>query len=98
MTRQLEQASEERSLKRDKVVLYACNGGMLDSIRRDGGILEGLSFKFGEYDCLLTLRADFPAGRRVAFVGGDDLAYCIRKAFKASSAGKLHWRVDKYRK
>lgn len=96
MTRQLEAESENRAAKRDRVVLFACNGGLLDTIRREGGMLEGLSFKFGEYDCLLTLRAEFPAGRRVCFIGGDDLAYCIRKAYVAAQRGNLRWKQDKF--
>lgn len=96
MTRLLETSSEDAQEKRDKLVLFACNGGLLEAVLREGGILKGFSFKVGDYDCLMTIRADFPAGPKVTFVDGDDLAYCLRKSYLAARNGRLRWREDQF--
>ena len=98
MSRQLEQKIELRRKRLDKQTLSAVNGGLEDAIGRAGGVLVGLSVKLDEYECLVTLRAVFPAGSQVAFVGGEDLGSALRKAVREGKADALGWREDKWGK
>lgn len=74
----------------------ASDGGLQKAVEHNGGELLGLSVKFGQADCLVTLRAVFPGGRMVAFVGGDSLMSCLVKVHRDGFDGKLKWRTDKY--
>lgn len=96
MSRQLEQKQEERKARRDKRVLLAVNGGLEAGVERAGGRLHGFSVKLSEYDCLLTLRAEFPGGAMVAFVGGADLPDVLLKGSKAAKTDGLRWKKDKW--
>lgn len=82
----------------DKALVDAVDFELAGSIAHAGGVLAGLSVKFSEVDCLLTLRADLPAGRRIAFVGGATLADCFRRAVTEAYQDKLSWGVGKYEK
>lgn len=66
------------------------------SVAHSGGVLRGLSVKFGEVDCLLTLRADLPAGKMVAFVGAATLGDCFRRAVNDAYRDNLRWREDRF--
>ena len=98
MTRQLDEEREARAARRQDRVLLAINGGLYSGVSRAGGVLLGFSVKLDEFDCLLTLRAEFPAGRMVAFVGGYDLGDVLQKAAKGASSDGLRWRTDKWGK
>jgi len=98
MSRQLDGDREARAARRRDRVLVAVNGGLYNGVSRAGGILLGFSVKLDEFDCLLTLRAEFPAGRMVSFVGGYDLADVLQKAAKGAAGDGLRWREDKWGK
>lgn len=98
MSRQLEQGIEERAARRDKRVLSAIHGGLEAGVARAGGQLGGFSVKLSEYDCLLTLRAEFPGGAMVAFVGGADLPDVLIKGSRAARSDGLRWKKDKWAK
>lgn len=83
-------------LERDAAML-ALYGGLLDGIERSGGVLQGLSVKFDGAGCLMTLKAEFPAGAMVGFVGGDDLPHVLRKGAGKASRDEIKWREDKWR-
>lgn len=87
----------ERMKKERSAVLLAVYGGLEESVSRAGGELLGLSVKFGTSDCLLTLRAQFPAGAMVGFVGGEGLADVLRRASKDAARDEVKWREDKWR-
>lgn len=96
MSRQLE-ADLEKRFERERAEVYRAVCGGLDSgVSESGGVLQGLSAKLGEHDCLLTLRAEFPTGRMVAFIGGEDLGSCLRKAQREAAADGLRWKADRY--
>lgn len=82
--------------KFDKALVDAVEFELAGSIGHAGGVLVGLSVKYSDVDCLLTLRADLPAGRRIAFVGGATLADCFRRAVNEAYRDKLSWQVGKY--
>ncbi len=96
MSRQLEEQSEIRTAKRHRGILEAVEGGLEVAVGRCGGTLTGLAVKGGEGDCLLVIKAVFPGGPQVAFVGGDNLGSSLIKAVREASQDKLRWREDRY--
>lgn len=98
MTRQLEQGSEDRDRAKMVRLMAACDGALMAAVEHSGGILLGMSVKFEAYESLVTLRAEFPGGRMVAFVGGDSLASCLLKVVREGRRDGLKWRHDRYAK
>lgn len=98
MSRQLEQGWEDRSKRERDRVLAAVYGGVYDSVGYAGGELCGFSVKMSSYDCLMTLRAAFPGGQMVAFVGGVDLPDVLQKAVREGRNDGLRWKPDKWAK
>lgn len=94
----LDTKREALTRKFDKELVAAVEFELVGSIAHAGGVLMGISVRFGEADCLLTLRADLPAGRRVAFVGAATLADCFRRAVNEAYRDKLKWKVGQYEK
>lgn len=93
--------TEAYRLKADRRRVHVtrlCDGGLLDDVERAGGELLGMSVRWRGYDCLVTLRARFPAGSMVAFVGGETLGGCLVKAAREARGDALKWRVDRYAK
>ena len=88
----------ERKAEREREdALLSIYGGLVDSVTQEGGELVGLSMKLEFGECLLTLRARFPAGYMIAFVGAEDIPGCLVKATRDSGKGRLAWRLDKYK-
>ena len=96
MTRQLDKELEARFDRERTEVYRACSGGLADAVAEAGGLLQGLSAKLSGADCLLTVRAEFGPGRMVAFIGGEDLAACLRKAMREARSDSLRWKEDQY--
>lgn len=96
MTRQLDSVHEERQRKANLALVVAIEFGLEDAVARSGGELLGFSAKLSGGDCLLVLRARFPGGSQVAFVGGGTLADALRKAVREGNGDRLTWRADKY--
>lgn len=82
----------------DKSLVAAVEFELQGAVAHAGGQLTGLSVKFGELDCLLTLRATVTAHRCVAFVGAPTLSDCFRKAVTDAYRDRLKWRKDKWEK
>ena len=97
MKSKFQQVLEERHRKERETALLAMYGGLSDAITYSGGDLHGLSMKMNAVECLMTLRADFPAGAMVAFVGGEDMASCLTKAVREATGERLAWRTDYFR-
>lgn len=87
---------KRHALERDASLL-AMYGGLESGVAHAGGELVGLSVKFDGAGCLLTLKAHFPGGVMVGFVGGDDLAHVLRKAAAEAVRDNVKWREDKWR-
>lgn len=96
MSRQLEQTIENQGARRLALASAAINGDLARAVQRAGGELVGFSVKLSEVECLLVLRADFPAGRMVAFCASSDLPAALVKAVYEGSRDKLRWRADRY--
>lgn len=77
--------------------LLAIYGGLEQGVSKAGGELTGFSMRLGELDCLLTLRAVFPGGAMIGFVGGEDVAHCMRKGATEAARDLVRWRPDKWR-
>jgi hypothetical protein len=98
MTSALDASVEEKRAKQRLYVGKVCEGGLESAVSRMGGELRGFSVKMSGVDVLVTLRADFPAGRMIAFVGGSTLGNALAKAFRDGHSDALRWRVDKWDK
>ena len=97
MSRQLEQVIEERAAKEEAALLRNIYGGLRDSVRHVGAEMQGISVSYRGEGVLLTVRADFPAGRMVCFVGADDLGAAFAKSGREVKSGRARWREDKWR-
>jgi hypothetical protein len=93
----LDVVMDERAKREKEGALLAIYGGLEDGVSRAGGVLQGLSVKFDGAGCLLTLKAEFPNGCMVGFVGGDDLAHVLRKGAGEAVRDQVKWREDKWR-
>lgn len=82
--------------KERKQALLAIYGGLFDAVGHAGGVLTGFSVKLGDYDTLMTLRAVFPAGSQIAFVGAEDLPGALAKATREAGSDRLRWRSDRF--
>jgi hypothetical protein len=96
MSRQLEQKIEERAARTKASVLLAVYGDLPRAISRAGGELTGFNIKYNPMDCLMVLKAVFPAGPQVAFVTSEDLPAVIVKAVREAKNDSLRWRADRY--
>ena len=96
MSRQLEQGSERRDAKRWHNVRLAVDHGLAEAVSYAGGELTGFAVKLSDYEVLLTLKAVFPAGAMVAFVGAPTLADALVKGMIEAERDVLKWRADRY--
>jgi hypothetical protein len=98
MTRQIEAAAESRQARLDKMTVKACNGGLESAVAHAGGLLSGLSIRIDEYEVLVTIKATFPGGPQVAFVGAEDVAGALRKGMREAARDSLNWKADQWAK
>ena len=98
MTRQLERGREDRWRKRADRLARACEDGLTDAVGHAGGELTGVSVRIDPYECVMTIKAIFPAGPMVGFVGAGSLGDCVLKAERDSHSDQVRWRPDKWAK
>jgi len=96
MTRQIEQAQEERQTKRRDAVIKGLEYELPGALEMRGITMLGFAVKFDAYDCLMTIKADVGGTRRVCFIGGSSVVDCIIKSVQAAKADRLRWRDDEY--
>lgn len=96
MSRQLEKKLEERQARERADALFAVYGGLSEAVGRAGGELHGLSFNFRAGDTLMVIKARFPSGRQVAFVGSEDMVGCLIKGVRLGRRDELQWRADQW--
>jgi hypothetical protein len=82
--------------RQSEALLLAVYGGLVAAVERGGGTLVGIGIRFGDEEVLLTLRADFPGGKMVAFVGAEHLPEGFVKATREAGRDQLRWREDKF--
>ena len=95
---ELQVKRQEIQKKFDDALVAAVEFELVGSVANAGGELLGLSVRFSDVDCLLTLKALLPAGQMVAFVGGATLADCFRRAVNEAYQDKLRWKEDQWGK
>lgn len=98
MSRQLEQAAEDRERARQLSVIRALEYGLVAALSNQAAELRGFSVRYEEHNCLLTLRADINGRRHVAFVAADTMMNCIIRADREAVSNRLSWQRDKYYK
>ena len=98
MTRQLEQGMEDKSRNRAIRLARTLDQGLSDAVERAGGELLGLSVRYGEFDVLMTVKAVFPGGQMVAFVGAGSMGDCFLKAEREGKQDQLRWKPDRWAK
>lgn len=96
MSRQLDQVQEDRRVRRDKAVLRALDFELVGTFDAQGITLTGLSARWNEYDCLVTLKGVVDGEKQVAFVGSDCLTNCLVKVVTDARNDRVRWRQDKY--
>lgn len=98
MSRQVDMKGEERENARRIALIKAIEFGLSDAIVNQGAELRGIAIRYGEFDCLMTVKADFNGVRHVSFVGSDTMMNCFIKADAAAAGNRLSWSKDKYHK
>lgn len=96
MSRQLEQRSEDKAKRFNQLLRKAANGGLAEAVEYAGGELTGLAFKISPWEVLLTIKADFPGGPMVGFVGAGGVGECMVKAMIEAKRDGVRWRPDKW--
>lgn len=96
MTRTLEAVQEIRARKLHDAVVRAIEFELVGAVAHNGGELTGFSVRLGEWETLVTLRATFPAGKMICFVGSETLAHTLLKCVREAQTDKLVWRADKF--
>lgn len=97
MSRAIEQLVEDRASRERTRVVISVYGGLETAVERAGGELVGFSIAYRGSDVLMTLRAVFPGGRMVGFVGAADLPAVFVKARRDAQGDNVRWREDNYR-
>lgn len=96
MSRQLDVEREQRETARRDQLVKALEYGIVGALQTQGMELLGLSIRYDEYACSMTLRGEINGQRRVAFLNADTLMNCILSAYTMASHGRLKWGRDKY--
>ena len=96
MTRQLDQAAEEREEARRKALVRALEFGLVDALENHNILLLGFAFKYDLFNCLMTIKAIVKNVTCVSFIASDTVMNCIIKADREAHRGRLRWLPDKY--
>jgi hypothetical protein len=96
MSRQLEQIQEQRTARMHLSLVKAIEYDLVGAVGHTGGELRGFSVRLGEWETLVTLRAKFPAGAMIAFVGSETLMQAILKCVREAKSDKLSWKPDRF--
>lgn len=93
----LDRLMDARAAKEKEQTLVAVYGGLEAAVGGAGGEMLGFSVKLDGLGCLLILKAHFPAGTMVGFVGAETIDGCLRKATWEAARDLIKWREDKWR-
>lgn len=96
MSRQLDEAGEEREKSRRLALIKALEYGLVRALENQGAMLRGFAIRYEEFNCLMTLRADINGIRHVSFIGSDTMMNCLIKADVTAAQNRLKWQPDKY--
>lgn len=98
MTRQLEVKQEERETKRRTALTRALDFGLVGALGVQGWAVRGFGLKYGELECILSIRVERDGKWFVSFVSADSLADCFIRADRLASGNLLRWKPDRYQK
>lgn len=96
MSRQLDLATEKREATRQLEVVKSLEFALAGAIEFQGGQLRGFSMRYSEFDCLMTLRAQFEQKWVVAFLSSETMIGCILSAQRKVSHNAIRWEPDQY--
>jgi hypothetical protein len=77
---------------------YLMAGGLEHLVHEQGGHCKGFSVRSSGVDTLLVIRAVFPSGPMVAFVGAPTGVHAITQAGRKLRRNELKWSPDKFAK
>jgi len=97
MPKKVEERTQVDVSRRAAKLEEVLDHGLAGAIAYNGGELTGFSLKIGNVDYLVTLRAFFPAGHRISWVGANSMTEVILKAERLAAGGLLDWLEDKYK-
>lgn len=97
MSKKDTEKTETKIARRAEALEECCDHSLAGMVAYAGGTLTGFSIKIGRVDTLLTVRALFPAGHMIAWVGGESIVEVLLKSVRLASADSLRWKADKYR-
>ena len=96
MSRQLEVKQEQQQTAKRDLLVKVLEYGFVGALEAQGIELEGFSFKYDAFNCLMVVKATLGGKRSVAFIGSDSVINCILKAYSEARRSGLRWREDKY--
>lgn len=97
MTKEEQKVELQTEVRRATKLEEVLDHGLSGKIAYSGGDLTGFSMKIGNSGYLLTLRARFPGGHMVSWVGAENMTEVILKSERLASQEALEWNKDKYR-
>lgn len=62
----------------------------------DAGVLSSVQVSYKGARWLVVVKAEFPAGPKVAFLDVDTFGRCLEVLAEYASSGQLNWVNDKY--
>lgn len=98
MTKALNKYERSYIDRQREAVQLAVYGALIGAVERAGGQLNGLNVKFGEDEVLLILKAKFPGGHMIGYVGAEDLPQGMVKATREAGRDAIKWKPDKWHK
>lgn len=96
MSRQLEQAWEEKGRRRREELVKTVEYGLKQAVEHSGAIFTGFAYKDRGTDHLIILKGVLAGRAQVAFVASEDLGQALCKAARLGRSDQLRWRADKY--
>ena len=96
MSRQMDLKAEVRETKKRDALVRGLEISLNASLQFQGAELRGFSIRYGDFDCLLTVKANFEGRWHVANVSSDTMMNVMLKLFADAEKGRLTWRPDKF--
>lgn len=97
MVKQTVKLQEAPASRRAVALEELLDTGLAGAIAYAGAELTGFSMKVGAVDSLVTLRALFPAGHMIAWVGADSMAETLLKSVRLIKSSDIRWHPDRYK-
>lgn len=96
MSRQLDVQREQKEATRRDALVRALEFGIVGALQTHGIQLRGITIKYGDFDCLLTVKVTMNDVWMVAFVSSDSMMNCLLRLDAIAARQELKWSKDKY--